>query len=156
MCSLYRSTHVESNKIGFFILWFFCDLLWFFETALGGNLTGFGKFRGWYRLFHKLGVMYALFGCTCLISAVHCSYSISTVRTASWNRVYTTCSCYSTSRYSKQPLQYIPSHKTSCYSDQPRQNVQPNRAFIRGEPRWERELRFWESNSRRLHAHRLC
>jgi hypothetical protein len=31
ICSLYSSTHVESNKIEFFILWFFCDLLWFFK-----------------------------------------------------------------------------------------------------------------------------
>jgi hypothetical protein len=55
LCSLCRSTHLESNTIGFFILWFFCDLLWFFKTALEGNLTGFGKFRGWYRPFHRLG-----------------------------------------------------------------------------------------------------
>ena len=55
ICSLCRSTHLESNTIEFSILWFFCDLLWFFKTALGGNLTGFGKFRGWYRLFHRLG-----------------------------------------------------------------------------------------------------
>ena len=53
--SLCRSTHLESNTIRFSILWFFCDLLWFFKTALGGNLTGFGKFRGWYRPFHRLG-----------------------------------------------------------------------------------------------------
>ena len=55
ICLLCRSTHLESNTIWFSILWFFCDLLWFFETALGGNLTGFGKFRGWYRPFHSLG-----------------------------------------------------------------------------------------------------
>jgi len=55
ICSLYRSTHLESNTIGFSILWFFCDLLWFFKTALGANLTGFEKFRGWYRPFHSLG-----------------------------------------------------------------------------------------------------
>ena len=46
ICSLCRSTHLESNTIGFSILWYFCDLLWFFKTALGGNWTGFGKFRG--------------------------------------------------------------------------------------------------------------
>ena len=46
ICSLCRSTHFESNTIRFSILWFFCDLLWFFKTALGGNLTDFGKFRG--------------------------------------------------------------------------------------------------------------
>ena len=52
--SLCRSTHLESNTIKFSILWFFCDLLWFFKTILGGNLTGFEKFIGWYRLlFHK-------------------------------------------------------------------------------------------------------
>ena len=55
ICSLCRSTHLESNTIWFSILWFFCDLLWFFKTDLGGNLTGFGKFRGWYRRFHSLG-----------------------------------------------------------------------------------------------------
>ena len=33
MCSLYRSIHVESKKIGFFILWFFYDLLWFFKDS---------------------------------------------------------------------------------------------------------------------------
>ena len=55
ICSLCRSTHLESNTIRFSILWFFCDLLWFFKTDLGGNLTGFGKFRGWYRRFHSLG-----------------------------------------------------------------------------------------------------
>ena len=43
ICSLCRSTHLESNTIDFFILWFICDLLWFFETALGGNLTSFLK-----------------------------------------------------------------------------------------------------------------
>jgi len=47
--SLCRSTHLESNTIGF-------SILWFFKTALGGNLTGFEKFRGWYRPFHSLGV----------------------------------------------------------------------------------------------------
>ena len=46
---------LESKTIEFFILWFFCNLLWFFETALGGNLTSFEKFRRWYRLFHRLG-----------------------------------------------------------------------------------------------------
>ena len=56
ICLLCKSTHLESNTIGFSILWFFCDLLWFFKTALGGNLTGFEKFRGWYRPFHSLGV----------------------------------------------------------------------------------------------------
>jgi len=55
ICSLCRSTHLESNTIEFSILWFFCDLLWFFKTALGGKLTGFGKFRGWYRPFYSLG-----------------------------------------------------------------------------------------------------
>ena len=55
ICSLCGSTHLESNTIGFLILWFFCDLLWFFKTALGDNLTSFGKFRGWYRPFHRLG-----------------------------------------------------------------------------------------------------
>ena len=55
ICSLCRSTHLESNTIGFSILWFLCDLLWFFKTAFGGNLTGFGKFRGWYRPFYRLG-----------------------------------------------------------------------------------------------------
>ena len=59
ICSQCRSTHLESNTIEFSILWFFCDLLWFFETNLGGNLTGFGKFRGWYRPFHRLGVLYS-------------------------------------------------------------------------------------------------
>ena len=53
--SLCRSTHLESNTIGFSILWFLCDLLWFFKTAFGGNLTGFEKFRGWYRPFYRLG-----------------------------------------------------------------------------------------------------
>ena len=52
---LCRFTHLDSNTIGFSILWFFCDLLWFFKIALGDNLTGFIKFRGWYRPFHKLG-----------------------------------------------------------------------------------------------------
>jgi hypothetical protein len=33
ICSLCRSTYVESNKIGFFILWFFYDLLWFFKDS---------------------------------------------------------------------------------------------------------------------------
>ena len=55
ICSLCSPTHLESNTIGFFILRFFCDLLWFSKTALGDNLTGFEKFRGWYRPFHKLG-----------------------------------------------------------------------------------------------------
>ena len=55
ICSLCSSTHLESNTIGFFILWFFYDLLWFFKTDLGDNLIGFGKFRGWYRPFHRLG-----------------------------------------------------------------------------------------------------
>jgi hypothetical protein len=31
ICSLCRSTHVESNKIRFSILRFLCDLLWFFK-----------------------------------------------------------------------------------------------------------------------------
>ena len=31
--SLCRSTHVESNKIEFSILWFFCYLLWFFKDS---------------------------------------------------------------------------------------------------------------------------
>ena len=55
ICSLCSPTHLESNTIGFFILRFFCDLLWFSKTVLGDNLTGFEKFRGWYRPFHKLG-----------------------------------------------------------------------------------------------------
>ena len=46
ICSVCRSTHLEFNRIGFSILWFFCDLLWFFKTALERNLTGFEKFRG--------------------------------------------------------------------------------------------------------------
>ena len=54
ICSLCRSTHLEYNTIGFSILWFFCNLLWFFTTDLGGNLTSFRKFREWYRLFHRL------------------------------------------------------------------------------------------------------
>ena len=33
ICSMCRSTLVESNKIGFSILWFFCDLLWFFKDS---------------------------------------------------------------------------------------------------------------------------
>ena len=28
-----RSTQVKSNKIIFFILWFFCDSLWFFKDS---------------------------------------------------------------------------------------------------------------------------
>jgi len=52
--SLCSSAHVEFNKIRFVILWFFYDLLWFFKTPLGGNLIGFGKFRGWYRPFYRL------------------------------------------------------------------------------------------------------
>jgi hypothetical protein len=31
ICLLCRPTHMESNKIRFFILWFLCDLLWFFK-----------------------------------------------------------------------------------------------------------------------------
>jgi len=27
----------------------------FFKTVLGGNLIDFEKFRGWYRLFHRVG-----------------------------------------------------------------------------------------------------
>ena len=58
--SLCGSTHVESNKIGFTIFGFFCDLLWFFKdsaeinknekdktpskTIMGGCLASFGKF----------------------------------------------------------------------------------------------------------------
>ena len=44
ICSLCRSTHLESNTIRFSILWFFYDLLWFFKTDLSCNLIGFGKF----------------------------------------------------------------------------------------------------------------
>ena len=55
ICLLCRSIYLESNTIVFSILWFFCDLLWFFKTFLGGNLTGFEKFRRWYRSFHSLG-----------------------------------------------------------------------------------------------------
>ena len=33
--SLCRSIHLESNTIGFFILWFFCDFLRFFKIVLG-------------------------------------------------------------------------------------------------------------------------
>ena len=33
ICSLYRSTHVEFNKIRFTIFGFFCDLLWFFKDS---------------------------------------------------------------------------------------------------------------------------
>ena len=57
ICSLYRSTHLESNTIRFSILWFVCDLLWFFKTALGGNLTDFEKFRGDIDCFIDWGVM---------------------------------------------------------------------------------------------------
>jgi hypothetical protein len=35
ICSLCRSTHSKSNTARFSILRFFCDLLWFFKTALG-------------------------------------------------------------------------------------------------------------------------
>jgi hypothetical protein len=35
------STHVESNKIDFFILWIFCDLLWFFKDSAELNLCGY-------------------------------------------------------------------------------------------------------------------
>jgi len=57
--SLCSSIHLESNTIIFSILWFFYDLLWFFKTILGDNLISFEKFRGWYRPFHKLEVMYS-------------------------------------------------------------------------------------------------
>ena len=60
-----RSTYVEFNKIGFSLLWSFCDLLWFFkdlvkiknkrkiekplpphpQTAQGGYLNGFVSLR---------------------------------------------------------------------------------------------------------------
>jgi hypothetical protein len=33
ICSLCRSTHVESIQFGFSILWFFYDLLWFFKDS---------------------------------------------------------------------------------------------------------------------------
>jgi hypothetical protein len=57
LCSLYRSTHLESNTIVFFVLWFFCDLLCFFIISLGSNLASFWKFRGWYILLYRLRVM---------------------------------------------------------------------------------------------------
>jgi hypothetical protein len=59
LCSLCRATHLEPSTTCFSILWFFCDLLWFFKTASWDNLTGFGKFRRWYRLLlrFRLGVM---------------------------------------------------------------------------------------------------
>ena len=45
------------TQLDFLFFWFFCDLLWFFKTALGGNLTSFEKFREWYRPFHRLRIM---------------------------------------------------------------------------------------------------
>ena len=67
----HRSTHVESNKIGFPILWFYCDLLWFFknsikidikekvekllpsqlQTTKGGNVPGFRSSRSLFGQF---------------------------------------------------------------------------------------------------------
>ena len=44
----------QHNWIFYFMI--FCDLLLFFKTALVSNLTVFGKFRGWYKSFHRLGV----------------------------------------------------------------------------------------------------
>jgi hypothetical protein len=46
ICSLCRSTDLESNTIEFFILWIFRDLQRFFKFALGGNLTRFEKIQG--------------------------------------------------------------------------------------------------------------
>jgi hypothetical protein len=36
ICLLGRSTHLKSNAIWFSILWFFCDLLWFFKNCYRG------------------------------------------------------------------------------------------------------------------------
>ena len=36
--SLRKYTHVESNQICFSILWFFCDLLWFFKNSVKINI----------------------------------------------------------------------------------------------------------------------
>ena len=49
-------------QLDFLFYDFFCDLLWFFKTDLGGNLTGFGKFRGWYRPFHRYRPFHSLGG----------------------------------------------------------------------------------------------
>ena len=57
ICSLCRSTHLKSNIIRFSILWFFLWFTMIFQNWFRGNLTGFEKFRGWYKPFYRLGVM---------------------------------------------------------------------------------------------------
>jgi hypothetical protein len=46
VCSLCRTTNLKSNTFWFFILWFFCDFVWFFITVSRGDLSCFRKFSG--------------------------------------------------------------------------------------------------------------
>jgi hypothetical protein len=54
ICLLCRYTHLERpTQLNFHFIIFVIQYI--FQITLECNLTGFGKFIGWYRPFHKLG-----------------------------------------------------------------------------------------------------